>query len=102
MKGRFHGSVRRASSTLDAGYSEDELTGRHDTWSPRQQGLSEESGKMESMCLDFEFIQNCGIVANVCAELRSLGFVVVCTGCDDLEAVFIAFLVSEAKKEAWP
>jgi hypothetical protein len=57
---------------------------------------------MESMYLDFEFIQNCEIVANVCAELRSLGFVVVCTGGDDIEAVVIAFLVSEAKKEAWP
>ena len=57
---------------------------------------------MESMCLDFEFIQNFEIVASVCAELRSLGLLVVCTGCDDIEALVIAFLVSEPKKEAWP
>ena len=57
---------------------------------------------MESTCADFEFVQNCEVVAAVCAEIRSLGLLVVCTGCDDVEAVVIAFLVSDATKEAWP
>jgi hypothetical protein len=57
---------------------------------------------MENTCLDVEFIQNRDIVSAVCAEIRSLGLLLICTGCDDIEAVIMAFLVSETKKEAWP
>ena len=57
---------------------------------------------MENTCLDLEFIQNRDTVAAVCAEIRSLGLLVICTACDHIEAVIMAFLVSETKKEAWP
>ena len=57
---------------------------------------------MESAYLDFEFIQNREIVAAVCAEIRALGLLVICDGCDHIEAGVAGFLLSEARKEAWP
>lgn len=63
--------------------------------------MKDESKKMETTCQDLEFIQNREIVAAVNAETRSLGLLLICTGCDDVEATVEAFLVSEAKKEAW-
>ena len=57
---------------------------------------------MESTCLEFEFIQNREIVAAACAEVRSLGLSIFCSGCDHIEAAVVALLVSELRKAAWP
>ena len=57
---------------------------------------------MENNYTDLEFIESCELVAALCTDIRSLGLVAVCNCCDDLDAVVVAFAVSEASKQAWP
>jgi hypothetical protein len=55
---------------------------------------------MESDFLHVELIQNREIVATVCAEISSLGLLLIGNGCDDDEAIIVGFLC-EQKEKAW-
>jgi len=57
---------------------------------------------VESECLEMELIQNDELVAAVRAEISSLGLLLICDGCDDLEALIAGFLASEQNEQAWP
>jgi lipid-binding SYLF domain-containing protein len=52
-------------------------------------------------CLDLELIQNREIVTVVYAETSSLGQLLICHGCGDVEAVIVGFLVDEQSEQAW-
>ena len=55
----------------------------------------------QGRALSTELIQNREIVAAVWAEVGTLGQLLVCHGCDDVEAVIVAFLVDEQSEQAW-
>jgi hypothetical protein len=57
---------------------------------------------MRSEFLDLELIWDFQTVAAVCAELISIGRILICHGCGDAEALIAAFLVFEQAEEAWP
>jgi hypothetical protein len=56
---------------------------------------------MKSESLDLELIQNPEVVAWVCAKISALGQLLMCHGCDDVEAVIVGFLVFEQSEQAW-
>jgi hypothetical protein len=56
---------------------------------------------MENECLDLELIRNRDVITAIWLETSSLGQLLVCHGCSDVDAVIVAFLVSEESREAW-
>ena len=56
---------------------------------------------MESEFSDLELIQNREIVTAVFAEMTLLGQLLICHGCDDVEAVIVGFLVNDRIEQAW-
>jgi hypothetical protein len=56
---------------------------------------------MEREFPGLELIQNREIVTAVFAEMSSLGQLLICHGCDDLEAVIMGFLVLDQSEQAW-
>jgi hypothetical protein len=57
---------------------------------------------MRSESLDLELIRDSEIVTAVCAEIISIGRILICEGCGDVDALIIAFLVFSRAEEAWP
>jgi hypothetical protein len=56
---------------------------------------------MKSEFSGFELIQNCETVNTVFAEISSLGQLLICHGCNDVEAVIVAFLIRDQSEQAW-
>jgi hypothetical protein len=56
---------------------------------------------MKCECLDLEWIQDRDIVTAVCAEVSSLGQLLICHGCNDVEALVVGLLVHEQSEQAW-
>ncbi len=57
---------------------------------------------MKSEFLDLGLIRDSELVAAVCAEMTSIGRILICQRCSDVEALIIAFLVFEHNEQAWP
>ena len=68
---------------------------------PALQGLGKQETDMRYECLNLELIQNREIVTGVYAETSSLGQLLICHGCGDVEAVIVGFLVHEQSEKAW-
>jgi hypothetical protein len=51
--------------------------------------------------LDLELVQNREIVAAIRGAISSQGRLLICHGCDDVEAVIVGFLVHEQSEQAW-
>ena len=56
---------------------------------------------MRSEFSEIELIQNREIVTAVFAEMSSLGWLLICHGCDDVEAVIVGFLVLDQSEQGW-
>jgi len=56
---------------------------------------------MKSDLVDLELVDDSETVAAICAELNSMGQVLVCYGCGDVEALIVGFLVLDHKEQAW-
>ena len=41
------------------------------------------------------------LVAAICAKLKSIGQLLVCYRCGDIEALIVSFLVLDHKEQAW-
>jgi hypothetical protein len=70
-------------------------------WGPRCIEADPQEAGMKSEFPDIELIQNRGIVTAVFAEMSSLGQLLICHGCDDVEAVIVGFLVLEQSEQAF-
>jgi hypothetical protein len=57
---------------------------------------------MTSKFLDLELIQDSDLLAEIAAEMVSVGRVLICEGCRDVEALITGFLVFESREQAWP
>ena len=55
---------------------------------------------MKSEFSDIELIQDREIVTAVLVEMSSLGQLLICHGCDDVEAVIVGFLVLDQSERA--
>jgi hypothetical protein len=47
-------------------------------------------------------INDLELVGSVCADLNSIGRMLICERCGDIEALIIAFLMFEYDQQAWP
>jgi hypothetical protein len=52
--------------------------------------------------LDLTLVQNREIVRAIWGATSSLGRLLICHGCDDVEAVIVGFLVDKQSEQAWP
>lgn len=57
---------------------------------------------MDSRLMEASLIRDHSILATLNAQFDSLGSVLICNGCCDLEALIVALLVIEETQEAWP
>ena len=48
-----------------------------------------------------DLIQNREIATAIFIEMSSLGQLLICHGCDDVEAVIVGFLVHDQSEQAW-
>jgi hypothetical protein len=55
--------------------------------------------RIKSDLVDLELLDDSETVAAICAELNSMGKVLVCYGCGDVEALIVGFLVLDHKKQ---
>jgi len=53
-------------------------------------------------CVDLELVEDREIVAAVSAQMGSVGRLLICYGCGDVEALIVGFLVREQEEKAWP
>jgi hypothetical protein len=51
--------------------------------------------------LDLKLVQNREIVTAIWDSISSLGRLLICHGCNDVEAVIVGFLVHEQSEQAW-
>jgi hypothetical protein len=56
---------------------------------------------MRSEFRSLDLIQNREIATAIFIEMSSIGQLLICHGCDDVEAVIVAFLVHEQREQAW-
>jgi hypothetical protein len=56
---------------------------------------------LKSECQDLELIENREILTEVCIQVTSLGQVLICHSCDDIEEVIVGFLVHGQSEQAW-
>ena len=56
---------------------------------------------MKSELVDLELVDDCETVAAICAKLKSIGQLLVCYRCGDIEALIVSFLVLDHKEQAW-
>ena len=56
---------------------------------------------MRSEFRSLDLIQNREIATAIFIEMSSVGQLLICHGCDDVEAVIVAFLVHEQREQAW-
>ena len=56
---------------------------------------------MKCQCPNIEWIQNRDLITQVWAQLSSLGQLLICHGCGDVEALIVGFLVHEQCEQAW-
>ena len=57
---------------------------------------------MESRLIEGSLIRDRSILTTLNAHLGSVGSVLICNGCCDLEAPVVALLVIERDQEVWP
>jgi hypothetical protein len=56
---------------------------------------------MKSAFGDLELILNREVVSAIFAQVNSLGRLLICDGCGDVEAVIMGFLVLDRIEQAW-
>ena len=56
---------------------------------------------MKSEVLSLYLIQNREIATKIFVEMSCLGQLLICHGCDDVEALIVACLVHEQREQAW-
>ncbi len=56
---------------------------------------------MNGEYLDLELIQNPELVTALWTAISSLGQLLICHGCGDVEAVVVGFLIHEQSEQAW-
>jgi len=69
-----------------------------DLWKPMATG----NHRMETEFLDFDLIRDAEFIAEVCAEAASLGWILICQRCANIEALITVFLVCDRDEQAWP
>jgi len=57
---------------------------------------------MDSRLIEVNLIRDRSILTTLNAHFGSIGSVLICNGCCDLEASIVALLVIEETQEAWP